>query len=90
MRGIYRVLKLMYWFIDKWFLKMLNIYFYWILGMGKIFWKMRMFMKKVVRKGWIVEELKLNFLKLMEIVDFYKCFDEGDLWEYYKKILVYF
>lgn len=51
---------------------------------------MRMFMKKVVRKGWIVEELKLNFLKLMEIVDFYKCFDEGDLWEYYKKILVYF
>lgn len=90
MRGIYRVLKLMYWFIDKRFLKMLNIHLYWISGMGKIFRKMRMFMKKAVRKGWTVEELKSNFLKLMETADFYKCPDEGDLREYHKKISVYF
>lgn len=50
-----------------------------------------MFMKKAVRKGWTVEELKSNFLKLMmETADFYKCPDEGDLREYHKKISVYF
>lgn len=58
--------------------------------MGKIFRKLKMFMKKAVRKGWTVEELKSNFLKLMETADFYKCPDVDDLREYHKKISVYF
>ncbi|XP_052702691.1 uncharacterized protein LOC128179333 [Crassostrea angulata] len=69
---------------------MLKVKHFQMRGMGKIFRKMRMFMKKAVRKGWTVEELKSNFLKLMETADFYKCPDEGDLREYHKKISVYF
>lgn len=50
---------------------------------------MRMSMMKAVRKGWTVDEL---IQKLMETMpsDIYRCPDVDDLWEFHKKISVYF
>lgn len=55
--------------------------------MGTFLLNMRMSMMKAVRKGWTVEEL---IQKLMETGDIYKCPIVSDLWEFHKKISVYF
>lgn len=55
--------------------------------MAKFMLNMRMSMMKAVRKGWTVDEL---IQKLMETSDIYRCPDVDDLWEFHKKISVYF